>query len=212
MPHDPSSPPWVIPWNSEGLSNESVRRSVELASMTFDERFEAPDLRTLRDVLRSRDTAPMRRRRAIVGLALIGLAGTALASLYHIGVVRRPARAADSMNASSPVHPYGQYGLPDAMLSLATNAVSIVLAGLGPEARARRTPWIPLMAAGKAAADAGVAARYLLFHKPGAERSWFGYVVVDAAVRLGTFVLTIPEAVEALCYALAAQPAGRRSL
>lgn len=211
MPHDPSSPPWVIPWNSEGLSNESVRRSVELASMAFDERFEAPDLRTLRDVLRSRDTAPMRRRRAIVGLALIGLAGAALASLYHIGVVRRPAPAADPMNASSPVHPYGRYGLPDAMLSLATNAVSIVLAGLGPEARARRTPWIPLMAAGKAAADAGVAARYL-FHKAGAERSWVGYVVVDAAVRLGTFVLTIPEAVEALRCAVAAQPAGRRSL
>ena len=141
MPHDPSSPPWVIPWNSEGLSNESVRRSVELASMAFDERFEAPDLRTLRDVLRSRDTAPMRRRRAIVGLALIGLAGAALASLYHIGVVRRPVPfrrfAADPMNVSSPVH---QYDLPDAMLSLATNAVSIMLAGLGPEARARRTP------------------------------------------------------------------------
>jgi hypothetical protein len=213
MPHDPSSPPWVIPWNSEGLSNESVRRSVELASMAFDERFEAPDLRALRDVLRSRDTAPLRRRRAIVGLSLIGLAGTALAALYHMGVVPLPAPfrrfARDPMNAASPGH---QYGLPDAMLSLATYAVSIVLAGLGPEARARRTPWVPLMAAGKAAADAGVAAQYLLFHKAGAERSWSGYAVVDAAVRLGTFVLTIPEAVEALRYAVAAQPAERRSL
>ncbi len=210
-PHDPSSPPWIIPWNSEGLCNESVRRSVELASMAFDERFRAPDLRALRDVLHSRDRAPLRRRRAIVGLSLIGFAGTALASLYHRGVVRRLGRpfrrfATDPMDASSP-----QYGLPNAMLSLATYAVSIGLAGLGPEARARRTPWIPLMAAGKAAADAGVAARYLLLQKADAERSWPGYAAVDAAVRLGTLVLTIPEAVEALRYAVAVQPADRRS-
>lgn len=215
MPHKPSSPPWVVPWNAEGLSNQSVRRSVELASMAFDERFEAPDLRALRDVLRYRDTAPLRRRRAIVGLSLVGLVGTALASLYHMGgVVRRPAPPfhrfpADSMHASSPA---GQYGLPDAMLSMATYAVNIVLAGLGPESRARRTPWVPLMAAGTAAADAGVAARYLWLHKPDAERSWSGYALVDAAVRLGTFVLTIPEAVEAVRSALPAQPADRRSL
>jgi hypothetical protein len=217
MPHDPSSPPWVIPWNSEGLSNESVRRSVELASMAFDERFEAPDPRALRHDLRDRDTPRLRRRRAIVGLSLIGLAGTALASLCQMGVLRHlsgpPLRRFFYGDTTTPSPAAYQHGLPDAMLSLAAHAGNILFAGLGPEARASRTPWVPLMAAGKAAADAGMAARYFgnLLSEPGARRSWSGYAVVDAAARFGTFVLAIPEAVEAVRYALVAQPAERRS-
>jgi hypothetical protein len=87
MPHELSfAPPWVIPWNSERLSNESVRRSVELASMALDERVEASDPSDMQGE-HHRRSGPLRRRRAIIALSLIGFAGT-LGSLYRMGFFR----------------------------------------------------------------------------------------------------------------------------
>jgi hypothetical protein len=78
MPPDRSgpSPPWVMPWNAEGLSNESVRRSVELASMAFREATDGSD-------------PWRRRRRAILLLSLVGMAGLAVAALFQAGLPRR---------------------------------------------------------------------------------------------------------------------------
>lgn len=208
MPHEHagSSLPWVMPWNSEGLGNESVRRSVELASMPFSDARDGPDPQALREDLQYRRTGVLRRRRAIVALSLLGLTSMALVTLYQMGLVRHlpdpPFRRfhSDKVNASFSAY---QYGVPDAMLSLATHTANIVMAGLGSGARARRTPWIPILAAGKAAADAGLAAKYLTLHMPLVERSWCGYAIIDALIRVGAFVLALPEAVEAVRYGVA---------
>jgi hypothetical protein len=65
------TPPWVMPWNAEGLANESVRRSVELSSMAFQDR---------RDGTQGSDG--LRRRRIILGLSLVGIFSMGLAALY----------------------------------------------------------------------------------------------------------------------------------
>ena len=98
------------------------------------------------------------------------------------------------MNSSYTAY---QYGVPDGPLSLAAHAVNVVLAAIGGRGRARRVPWLPLVATGKAAAEAGVAAKYLLYHMPVVERSWCAYCLVDALARVGAFVLSLPEAYEA---------------
>ena len=73
-PHKPSeeTPPWVMPWNAEGLSNESVRRSVELSSMAF---------RDGRDGYAQRaEGLPL--RRVVLGLLFIGIFCAGLLARY----------------------------------------------------------------------------------------------------------------------------------
>ena len=204
MPHNPPSPPWVIPWNSERLSNESVRRSVELASMAFDERIRMPHPDTLQDD-RRRGDASLLRRRAIAGLSFIGLAA-ACGSLCHM--LLRQTRARPNHIQRAPVSFLADQRVPHAIPSMVTYAVNLVFAALGPETRTLRTPWVPIIAAGKAAADV-VAARSLVLSHAG--RSSSGYAVVEAVARVGTCALAIPEAVEALRSMLVAQPAERRA-
>lgn len=202
MPHEGAgaSASWVMPWNAEGLSNESVRRSVELASMAFRETADCGNLQPLRADLQEGRTRHLGRRRAIAALSLIGMAGMAAVSLFQLGLIRHlpdpPFRRfhSDQVNASYTAY---RYGVPDGPLSLAAHAVSLVLAAMGGASRARRTPWIPLLAAGMAAAGAGAAAKHLFHRMPVVERAWCGYGIVDAVAHIGTFLLALPEAADA---------------
>ncbi|WP_202967212.1 vitamin K epoxide reductase family protein [Nitrospira moscoviensis] len=216
MPPDRSgaSSIWVMPWNAEGLSNDSVRRSVELASMAFGHATEGRDPQRLRADLRDDRSPHMRRRRAITVLSLVGMASMAIVSLFQMGVIRHlpdpPSRRfhSDKVNASSTAY---HYGVPDGPLSLAAHALNAVLAGLGGAGRARRAPWIPLLAAGKAAAGAGVAAKYLFHQMPVVEQAWCGYCIVDALAHLGACALALPEAIEAAREHRWSEPTGGRS-
>lgn len=64
--------------------------------------------------------------------------------------------------------------------------------------RAREHPLIPLGAAAKAAAEPAVAARSLPYEMPIVEKAWCRYCITDALTHLGTFLLTLPEAGQAL--------------
>jgi len=190
-----------MPWNAEGLSNEAVRRSVELSSMAFGEAPEALDPETVRQDLRTGRSSGLRRRRAIVGLSLVGLCSMGLVSLYQMGVLRHlpdpPARRfhADKVNAAFGCY---QYGVPHGALSMTAHALNILLAAVGGRARARVMPWVPVIAAGKAAAEAGMAAKTVLHQMPVVERAWCSYHLMNAVAHVGTFFLTLPEAWEAL--------------
>ena len=202
MPRDRAgaSSAWVMPWNAEGLCNESVRRSVELASMAFSEATDGGDPQQLRTDLQEGRSSHVRRRRAIAALSILGMAGMAVVSLFQVGLIRHlpdpPIRRFHSDKVNSSYSAY-HYGVPDGPLSLAAHAVNLVLAGMGGASRARRAPWIPLLAAGKAAAGAGMAARYLFYQMSVVERAWCGYGLIDALAHIGTFALSVPEAVEA---------------
>jgi hypothetical protein len=76
---------WVLPWNAEGLSNESMRRSVELASMACQEAAVSPQHGFRRGAVRERGAV----RRAIAAWAFIGLAGMGLVWWWR-GPLGRP--------------------------------------------------------------------------------------------------------------------------
>ncbi|HEU4686112.1 MAG TPA: vitamin K epoxide reductase family protein [Nitrospira sp.] len=158
------------------------------------------DPQAVRDDLRQARTGALRCRRGIVVLAVLGLGTGALMSLFQTGVIRHlpdpPIRRfhSDRVNASYAAY---QYGVPAGPLSVALHATSLLLASAGGRGRATRPAWLPFAAAGKAAVEAGAAARYLFHRLPVVERSWCAYGIVDAVLRIGMFVLSLPEACEA---------------
>lgn len=146
------------------------------------------------------DTADLQRRRAVVGLSLVGMASMAAVSLLQTGVVTHlpdpPLRGFDSDKVNLSTTAY-QFGLPDGPVSLASFAVNVPLAALGGADRADRAPWVPLLAAGKAAVEA-VAAGWYFAQMPTKEKAWCGYCIVGALASWGVLALTLPEAARAL--------------
>lgn len=201
-PHEQAgaSSAWVMPWNAEELSNQSVRRAVELASMAFRETTDALDPQMIRDDLQTGRSVGLRCRRAITALSLVGMFSMAIVSLYQMGRLRHlpdPPMGrfhSDKVNASFRAY---QYGVPDGTVAMTAHALNVVLAAFGGRGRARQMPWVPIVASGKAAVEAGLAVKHLFYRMPVVERSWCSFRVVDALVRMGTFALSLPEAIEA---------------
>jgi uncharacterized membrane protein len=76
--------------------------------------------------------------------------------------------------------------------------VNLLLASTGGTDRASRHPWLPLLATAIAAAQAGVAVKYLFYQMPKVDQAWCPYCIVDALAHFTHFGLTLPEAIEAL--------------
>ncbi|MGH7231225.1 MAG: vitamin K epoxide reductase family protein [Nitrospiraceae bacterium] len=154
----------------------------------------------LRKGLQEGDTSDLLLRRGIVALSIVGMASMAIVSLFQMGVIRHlpdpPLRRFDSDKVNSSETAY-QYGLPDGTLTLAAHATNVAIAAAGGSHRVQEQPWIPLVAAGKAAAEAAVAGKYLFYQMPVVEKAWCGYCIIDALMHLGAFALTLPEAGEA---------------
>jgi uncharacterized membrane protein len=151
----------------------------------------------LREELQHRTHRDLRLRRLAIGLSLIGLASMVPVSLFQTGAIRHlpdpPLRRFDSDGVNSSETAY-HYGGPDGPMSLAGHAVNIAIAAYGGTERAVRQPWIPLLAAAKAGAEAAIAVKYLFYEMPIAQKRWCGYCIVDALMHMGTFALILPEA------------------
>lgn len=150
----------------------------------------------LRQELRHGSGAALRRRRAVIGLSLVGIASMAAVSLFQTGVLRHlpdlPLDAFDSDRVTSSDAAFA-YPAPDGTLALAIGAGNIVLAAMGGAGRAEDTPWIPLTAAGLAGAAAAVGAWSLVRRMP-REGVWCSWCILDALANLGAFLLVLPEA------------------
>lgn len=154
----------------------------------------------LREELQQGKTDSLRRRRAIIGCSLVGMAAMAAVSLLQTGVVKHlpdpPLESFDSDKVNSSDTAY-MLGVPDGTISLASLAVNIPLAAFGGARRAREQPLVPLMAAGKAAVEAAVAGWYF-YQMPAKEKKWCGYCITGALMNFAILALTLPEAREAL--------------
>jgi uncharacterized membrane protein len=154
----------------------------------------------IRDDLQRGATPDLRRRRAVIGLSFVGMASMAIVSLLPTGMVRHvpdpPLRGFDSDRVNSSDVAY-QFGVPDGTLSLTAFAANAPLAAAGGADRARRHPWLPLLAAGKAAVEAAAAAWYF-YQMPSREKAWCGYCIAGALASIGVCALTLPEACRAL--------------
>jgi uncharacterized membrane protein len=154
----------------------------------------------LRQDLQEGDTPDLRRRRGVIGLSLLGMASMAAVSLLQTGIVKHlpdpPLRGFDSDKVNSSETAY-RLGVPDGTVSLAGLAANIPLAAFGGADRVRQQPWVPLLAAGKAAVEAAAAAWYF-YQMPAKERAWCGYCILGALANVGIFALTLQEARRAI--------------
>lgn len=154
----------------------------------------------LREELQEGDTEGLRRRRAIIGLSLLGMAAMGAASLLQTGIVKHlpdpPLESFDSDKVNSSDTAY-QFGVPDGTLSFASLAANLPIAAFGGTNRAQEQPLVPLMAAGKALAEAVVAGWYF-YQMPTKEKAWCAYCIVGGLCNFGIAALTLPEAKESL--------------
>ncbi len=153
----------------------------------------------LRSDLQGSTSSDLKRRRAIVGLSLFGIANMAIVSLLQTGIVKHlpdpPLESFDSDKVNSSDTAY-QLGTPDGTLSLAGLAMNIPIAGFGGNSRAETAPLVPVAASLKSGLEA-IAAAWYFYQMPTKEKKWCAYCIVGAAANVGIFALTLPEAIRA---------------
>lgn len=151
---------------------------------------------SLRRDVQQDQSADMQRRRSVIGLSLVGMAGMATVSLLQGGLVSHlpdpPLDGFDSDKVNLSDEAY-QFGVPDGTVALASMAANVPLAAAGGADRAHSVPWVPLLAAGKAAVEAAASSWYF-YQMPAKENAWCGYCITGALASLGVLGLTLPEA------------------
>lgn len=153
----------------------------------------------LREELQDGQSKNIKRRRAIIGLSLIGMGAMTAVSLLQTGIINHlpdpPIEDfnSDKVNLSNTAY---ALGAPDGTISLASLALNIPIAAFGGENRAEVQPLVPLLAAGKSFVEA-VAAGWYFYQMPVKEKAWCGYCITGALTNFGIAALSIPEAVEA---------------
>jgi hypothetical protein len=158
------------------------------------------DVQQLRRDLRQGDDPEMRRRRAIIGVSLVGAAAMTPVSLLQTGLVEHlpdpPLESfrSDETNLSDDAY---QFGVPDGTLALASLAANVPLAAWGGRERARKHPWVSLLAAGKALADAVGAGGYFWKMASG-KTPWCPWCITGAIANFSILALALPEAAAAL--------------
>lgn len=156
--------------------------------------------RQLRQELQTGTSSDLRRRRAIIGCSLVGMASMAAVTLLQTGLVKHlpdpPIDSFDSDQVNSSETAYS-LGAPDGTLSLATLAMNVPLAAFGGEDRAQEIPIVPIVAAAKAAVEA-LASGWFFYQMPAKEKKWCGYCIAGAMANMAIFALTLPEAKKAL--------------
>lgn len=154
----------------------------------------------LRSDLLAGSSSDLKRRRAIIVASLAGMASMTAVSLLQTGIISHlpdpPIKGFDSDRVNLSRTAYA-FGMPDGTVSLATLAANLPLAAIGGRNRAGRAPWLPLLAAGKAAVEAAAASWYF-YQMPTKEKAWCGYCIAGAVANVAIFALTLPEAKKAL--------------
>lgn len=153
----------------------------------------------LREDLQQGQSDHMNRRRMIIGLSFLGMAALGAVSLLQTGIVKHlpdpPVEGFNSDKVNSSESAY-QFGAPDGTLAVVSLAANLPLAAFGGEDRERDQPIVPIVAAGKAAVDAAMAAWYF-YQMPTKEKAWCGYCIVGAITQWSIFALSLPEARDA---------------
>ncbi len=154
----------------------------------------------LRRELQRGNSENLGRRRAIIGISLLGMGAMTAVSLFQTGIIKHlpdpPIDGFDSDKVNSSETAYA-LGVPDGALSLASLAANIPLAAFGGENRAEEQPIVPILAAGKAVVEAVVAGWYF-YQMVAVEKALCGYCITGALANMGIAALSLPEAIEAL--------------
>lgn len=156
---------------------------------------------TLSRELRLGSSRFLRLRRKTLGLSLAAVGAMAPIALYQMGVIKHlpepplPGLNADKVDAAGEA--YAMLATPDAVLGIASYAVTAWLAALGGEDRAQTRPWVPLALATKVALDAAVGAK-LTADQWTKHRAFCTWCLIGACASWATVPFVIPEARAAL--------------
>jgi hypothetical protein len=141
------------------------------------------------------------RRRGVAGTSLVSIGSMALISLYQLGIIKHlpepplPRFDADKVDAASEA--YSTLWMPDAPIGLGSYAVTLALAAMGGEDRARERPWIPLALAAKVFVDATQAGK-LSVDQWTKHRAFCFWCLIAAGATFTAVPLVLPEARAAL--------------
>jgi uncharacterized membrane protein len=111
--------------------------------------------------------------------------------LRHLPEPPLPGLGADHVDASGEAYQYLK--TPDAALGLASQALTLVLAGMGTRRRASERPWVPLAMAAKVVLDAAGGA-YLTVEQATKHRRFCSWCLVAAVANVATVPQVLPEA------------------
>ena len=141
-----------------------------------------------------------RRRRAAL-LSLVSIGSMAVISLYQMGIIDHlpepplPKLNADKVDAAEDA--YAKLSMPDGVLGLHSYSTTLALIATGGADRARETPLVPLLLAGKALMDAAQAGK-LTVDQWTKHRAFCSYCLLAAGATFAVVPLVLPEAREAL--------------
>lgn len=151
--------------------------------------------------LRQGSSLFLKRRRGIVGLVFFSSAVLGGIALYQMGILKKLPEPrgrfwnAEKVNGSAEA--YSILGTPDALLGLASYAVTACLAGIGPENRSQTHPWIPVGMGLKLLADGAFAGK-LTVDECTKYRAFSLWSLLTAAATWTALPLAIPETKAAL--------------
>lgn len=144
----------------------------------------------------------MSRRRAIIGLSMLGGSMGQLVTLYQTGIVSHlpdpPGQQlfdADRVDASN--YAYSRFNSPDGPIMVANYAITAWLAAAGGLDRARRNPFLPIAMGIKLLLD-GVVSAELAREEWSENKAFCEYCQVATVCSFASLVLAVPEIVTAV--------------
>ena len=151
--------------------------------------------------LRTGSDGDLRRRRAVIGLSLLGLAMGQVVSAYQTGLIKHlpdpPVGPFDSDRVDASDYGFSRASTPDGLIMIDTYAATAWLAGAGGQDRHRHRPLLPLLLAAKVAAD--FATNYRLAGEEWREnRARCTYCQTASLASTLSLPLVVPEARRAL--------------
>ena len=151
--------------------------------------------------LRQGSSEFLARRRGIVGLSLFSCAVLGAVALYQMGILKKLPQPNSSRFSSEKVHgsavAYSFFETPDALLGLASYAVTACMAGIGPVDRSKTQPLLPLAMGLKVLVDAGMAGK-LTWQEIMKIQSYSIWSLLTWAATSTALPLALPEAKAAL--------------
>ncbi len=182
--HRPSGPPTA--------TVRGRRDGIGRSSSSYAER--------VSDDLRRHDSALLTHRRRVAGLSLTAIGALWIVGAYQNGLLRSvpepplPGLHANAVDASGEA--YRLLGTPDSGLGIGSYALTLALAGMGSADRARHSPLLPLLLAGKVGLDA-LSGSYLFAEQISKHRRLCSWWTLAAASSIAAVPQVLPEAAAA---------------